>query len=239
MSTNIKFKLDNNVPLDKFYIMIEDGGFQIRDTIVNEFSVVIPVENQYLVSNKPYLALKTSDSKQHKSIQAAFKIYSKYGLYHTYQKDDDYYNFVIYNEAIEFIMKSVNNQQLKRYFKDTQFYICISSRFSGITITNHLNSLELPYYYCLIPKSFSNNICNENVSISNMVYKYNIDNYKNVLERLVLKQTIDSDSELLNELVDILQHTTDTSIIMSNGKQFTIDKLTELITSHIEQSNTH
>ena len=137
-------------------------------------------------------------------------------------------------------MKSVNNEQLKGYFKDTQFYICISSRFSGITITNHPNSLELPDYYCLIPKSFSNILCDENVSVSNMVYKYNIDKYKNVLERLLLKQTIDNDSKLLNELLDILNQKPNTSsIIMSNGKQLTRDKLTEIITSHMESSNTH
>ena len=239
MSTNIKFTIDNNVPLDKFYIMIEDGGYEIKDEKPNEICIFIPIESRYLVSKKPFLSLRTDNAIDNESISLTLKTYSKYGLYHSYQKDGEYYNFVIYNEGIELIMKSVNNEQLKEYFKDTQFYICISSRFSGITITNHLNSFELPDYYCLIPKSFSNIVCDENVSVSNMVYKYNIDKYKNVLERLVLKQTIDSDSELLNELLDILHQKSNTSIVMSNGTQLTIDKLTQLITSHMEQSNTH
>ena len=50
MSTNIEFKLDNNATLEDIYIMVEDGGFEIKEDLSNELRIIIPTESKYLVS---------------------------------------------------------------------------------------------------------------------------------------------------------------------------------------------
>lgn len=234
MTTKINFQLYKNATLDKIYIMVEDDGYEIKDEKPNELRIFIPIESGYLVSKNPFLSLRTENAIDNESISLLLKTYSKYGLCHSYQKDGEYYNFVIYNEAIEFIMKAVNNE-LNHYFKDSQFYICISSRFSGTTITNTLNNIELPEFYGLIPESFANNIYyDENMIISDLVCEYNLDKYYSVLSRLVNNKTIEDDIDLLNELAEKLQLKSNVKIKNSNGNVIPAEKIVELINNHME-----
>ena len=110
------------------------------------------IEDKWIVSKGPFISLRVDDLDSSNQIGSVMEIYKKYGLVHSYKKDERYFHFMIFNKVIDFIIRNaIYNSEMKNTFQNCNFYISVSSRFVGTTITNNLNESESAEYYIQIP----------------------------------------------------------------------------------------
>lgn len=153
MTTDIHFTISKHHSMDTLYISIQDHGFTIKsskDIDTNKLNVMIPInETERIVSNGPMISLKTDDLQQHQKLKEILvSIYSKYGLYHSYNIDNFHYQFIIYHEALQFIIDGIyKHPELKDMFLSCNIYLCVSSRFKGISVSNYLTDINKQEYY--------------------------------------------------------------------------------------------
>ena len=151
MTTDIHFTISKNHSMNSLYISIPDQGFTItssKDTA--KLKVMIPInETECIVSNGPMISLKTDDLQQYQKLREILvSIYSKYGLYHSYNIDNFHYQFIIYHEALQFIIDGIcKHFELKDMFLSCNIYLCVSGRFSEISVSNYLTDTNKEEYY--------------------------------------------------------------------------------------------